>query len=139
MSGELVPLGTGMVSVKDKDGNSFMVSKDDPRYLSGELISTSKGYICVKDKFNKYYTVSVDDPKYLSGELVPFFTDMKHKPETIEKMKSTHKKNKHQQGEKNSNYGKCWIHNDKKSISIKKDELDKFLQEGWIKGRKMKF
>jgi hypothetical protein len=46
---------------------------------------------------------------------------------------------KHQQGEKNSQYGTCWIHNDKKSISIKKEDLEKYLAEGWIKGRKMKF
>ena len=34
---------TGMVSVKDKNGNTFQVSKDDPRYLSGELVSLWNG------------------------------------------------------------------------------------------------
>lgn len=29
---------TGMVSVKDKNGNTMIVSKDDTRYLSGELV-----------------------------------------------------------------------------------------------------
>ncbi len=34
---------TGRVTVKDKDGNTFSVSKDDPRYLSGELVGVMKG------------------------------------------------------------------------------------------------
>ena len=34
---------TGMCSVKDKDGNTFLVPIDDPRYLSGELVGVSKG------------------------------------------------------------------------------------------------
>lgn len=31
------------VSVKDKDGNTMKVLKDDPRYLSGELVGVMKG------------------------------------------------------------------------------------------------
>jgi hypothetical protein len=42
-------------------------------------------------------------------------------------------------GERNSQYGNCWIHNSEKSISIDKNKLDLYLQEGWVKGRKMKF
>lgn len=47
----------------------------------------------------------------------------------------------HQKGEKNSNYGKCWIYNEelKESKSIKKDELHFWIEKGWKKGRKMKF
>jgi len=139
LSGELIYMFKGLVTVRDKNGNTLCVQKDDPRYLSGELIPITTGYVVVKDKYNKYYFVSKDDPRYLSGELTYIWTGKKHKAESIEKVKKTFKNIKHQQGEKNSNYGKCWIHNDKKSISIKKDELDKFLQEGWTKGRKMKF
>ena len=44
-------------------------------------------------------------------------------------------------GEKNPNFGKCWIYSKQKkiSISIKKEELDIYLSNGWIKGRKIKF
>jgi hypothetical protein len=47
----------------------------------------------------------------------------------------------HQSGEGNSHYGKCWIYSlkEKKSISIKKEELEKYIQNGWLKGRKMSF
>lgn len=34
---------TGRCPVRDKDGNTFLVNTDDPRFLSGELVSTNKG------------------------------------------------------------------------------------------------
>ena len=65
----------GQVTVKDKNGNMFNVSVDDPRYLSGELISRVTGTLKVKDKEGNIYTVDNDDPRYLSGELVYIATD----------------------------------------------------------------
>ena len=129
----------GKIAVKDKDGNTFFISKDDPRYLSGELVGIAKGYVIVKDKDGKCFRVSKDDPRYLSGELVGN-TKGKH-------LSSTHKKkigdanSKRQKGNLNSNYGHVWVFNDKLKISksIPKDELQDYLNEGWIKGRKMKF
>ncbi len=46
-----------------------------------------------------------------------------------------------QKGERNSQFGKCWIHNIelKQSKSIKKEDLNFYLTEGWIKGRKLKY
>ena len=43
----------------------------------------------------------------------------------------------HQSGEGNSQYGTCWVSNvDKqKCIKIKRDELEAFLCDGWIKKR----
>ena len=61
----------GNVNVKDKNGNTFMVSKDDPRYLSGELVGCTSGQFTVKDKANKCYNITKDDPRYLSAELIP--------------------------------------------------------------------
>jgi len=66
-------------TVKDKDGNTMLVSVNDPRYLSGELVGVMKdthnpgmhkGKTVVKDKYGKQFHVSVDDPRFLSGELV---------------------------------------------------------------------
>ena len=37
----------GRANVKDKDGNTFSVFKDDPRYLSGELVGVTKGLIWI--------------------------------------------------------------------------------------------
>jgi hypothetical protein len=39
-------------------------------------------------------------------------------------------------GETNSQYGTCWITKDGVNKKIKKEELDSFIQDGWIKGRK---
>lgn len=93
----------------------------------------------VKDKYGNYLNVSKYDPRYLSGELTVIWKDKKHTEETKQKMSLTHKKNQHQKGEKNSQFGTCWIHNDKENKKIKKEELNKYCDLGWIKGRKMKF
>jgi len=54
------------------------------------------------------------------------------------KRKETFQKNSHQQGSKNSNYGRFWIHNDElqKSKCLKKDQP---IPNGWIVGRKLKW
>ena len=147
ISGEYVSTSAGMVTVFDKEGKFYRVSVNDPRYLNGELIhvfatsSFKKNEITVKDKSGKFYRVSVNDPRYLNGELISIWTGRKHKKETIHKMKESMSKHNHQQGEKNSQYGKCWIYNEDKQVStrIYKDELLKYIQLGWKKGRKMKF
>lgn len=65
------------------------------------------------------------------------WTGRKHKKESIEKMKLS-AKGKHI-GKLNSQYGTCWIHNNKENKKIDKNELNVWIKNGWIKGRKMKF
>ena len=57
------------------------------------------------------------------------------------KRKNTFQLTKHQQGSKNSQFGSCWIYSviEQKSIKIKAENLEHYLSDGWIKGRKMKF
>ena len=138
LSGELVGCTKGEITVKDKNGNHIRINIDDPRYLSGELVGCTKGEITVKDKNGNYFNVLLDDPRYLSGELKSIWYDRKHKDETRKKMSITHKLNKNQQGEKNSQFGTCWIYKDGENKKIKKDELELYIQQGWIKGRKIK-
>jgi hypothetical protein len=56
-------------------------------------------------------------------------------PKANEKRKNTFREIGHQQGEKNSQYGKMWIYNEEtfESIRILKDEI---IPDGWKKGRK---
>jgi len=75
---------TGLVSVKDKDGNNLKVTKDDPRYISGELKHNTHGTICVKDSEGNKFRVPFDDPRWLSGELVGMNTGDKQTPERIQ-------------------------------------------------------
>lgn len=63
------------------------------------------------------------------------FTGKHHTDET--KRKIGQKNSIHQQGEKNSQYGTCWIYNEKENIKISKKDIDIYLQQGWIKGRKL--
>ena len=72
---------------------------------------------------------------YSTGRLSPTFLGKKHKLETIEKLKGHTRQN----GEKNSQYGTCWVTHPKLgNKKIGKQELDKYLQLGYNRGRKMK-
>ena len=68
------------------------------------------------------------------------FRNKKHTEETKNQMSESQKKHD-RNGSKNVMYGKCWIYNDELKISkrIDKEELLSGLDDGWIKGRKMKF
>ena len=138
LSGELKYLHSGNIRVIDKNNNSFMVKTTDPRYLSGELTHWSKNKVTVKDKTGNYFSVSKDDPRYLSGELKPIWSGRKRKQETIEKVKRTFEEIGHQRGEKNSQYGTCWITKEGENKKIKKEELELFEQQGWKRGRVVK-
>ena len=83
--------------------------------------------------------VQIDDERVISGELKPIWTGRHHTEETIKKQKETLNKINHQSGEKNSQFGTCWIYNNKESKKIKKEELCFYIKHGWNKGRKMKF
>jgi hypothetical protein len=61
-----------------------------------------------------------------------YWLGKKHKPKTIEKMKSR----EFPTGSDNSQYGTCWIMNSTKSIKIKREELLNYLKLGWKQGRK---
>jgi len=59
----------GVVTVRNKKGDTFQTSVNNPEYLSGELIFISTGYVTVKDREGKTQQVSTDDPNYLNGDL----------------------------------------------------------------------
>lgn len=67
------------------------------------------------------------------------FKGKKHTKETKQKIGKAN--SQHQKGFRNSQYGTCWIYNLnlKENKKIFKEDLDKWLDLGWIKGRKMGF
>lgn len=69
-------------------------------------------------------------------KVIPDWTGKKHKEET--KKKIGEKNSEYQKGNKNSQYGTCWITKDGENKKIKKEELEIFIQQGWEKGRKLK-
>ena len=42
-----------------------------------------------------------------------------------------------QKGDKNSQFGTCWITKDNENKKIKKEELINYTNDGWVKGRKL--
>ena len=63
------------------------------------------------------------------------FLGRSHTQETKLQMSNSHK-GLHI-AEKNSQFGTCWIYNKEKSIKIPKEELNKYIELGYTKGRKM--
>jgi len=104
-------------------------------------IVTKKYHDSLTKEDKEIFCNKVKDGQLKVGFNYNTFEGKKHSDESIEKMKLTHKLNNHQQGEKNSNYGKCWIYNNelKQNKKIKKEELENYLIQGWSSGRKMKF
>lgn len=69
----------GFATVKDKHGNTYRVSMNDPRISSGELVGVNKGYSVVKDSYGNRLRVKNDDPRLLTGELVSINSGRKQK------------------------------------------------------------
>jgi hypothetical protein len=64
--------------------NTGRLRSESDRQLMSEQ---RRGMVVVKDNTGNMFRVNVDDPRYLSGELVFYRTGLKHKRDTIEKMK----------------------------------------------------
>jgi len=61
------------------------------------------------------------------------FTGKQHSDETKTLMSD---KAKERIGDKNSQYGTCWITKDGENKKIKREDFDSYVSDGWIKGRK---
>lgn len=71
-------------------------------------------------------------------EIVKDLCRRANSPEAIAKKKETWKKTGRGKGNKNSQFGTCWIyHSEMGNKKISKDELDKYLSLGYNKGRKI--
>ena len=59
-----------MLMMKDQNGHTQRVHKDDPRVKSGVLVGHTVGILMMKDKNGKIHRVNKDDSRIKSGELV---------------------------------------------------------------------
>jgi len=64
------------------------------------------------------------------------FTGSKHSAEAKAKIGAAN--SIAQLGEKNSQFGTCWVKKDGSSLKIKKQDLDEYLRNGYSKGRSMR-
>ncbi len=91
--------------------------------------------------YNKWKnSISIGQKKTYDNGRKNGFLGKKHKKETKEKISYSQKKID-RSGEKNPNYGKCWIHSieKQKNILIEKNNLQYWLNLGWIKGSNIKY
>ena len=123
-------------SFKNEDGKIFYLNINDFKIKELNLHGICYNKLMCKDKEENVYWVNRDDERYLNGELILFWKNRKHTEEMKQKCRITFKNINHQQKEKNSQYGTCWITNDKQAKKIHKGDL---IPEGWRLGRKIKF
>lgn len=96
-------------------------------------------------KVKEYYKNLSEEEKLKISEkhsrtlIEKYKNDPLYRKKISDNKREYHAKTNYQRGNKNSQFGTCWIHNNKESKKIKKEELSDFLKNGWIKGRKIKF
>lgn len=137
-NGELVNFMTGLVSVYDTIENKYKTITTLEYYSNKKrYIHHTNGKVTVKDDSGKIFQVSINDKRYRNGDVVTIWSGKKHSQETKLKMSTTHKKNKDQKGEKNSQYGTCWVYKDGENKKIKLSDITFYLDNGWKRGRKI--
>lgn len=113
------------------------VSVTDERYVNKEVRGVTLGKMPMKDKNGKCFLIQKKEGLNLGYK--PLWEGKHHSQESKNKMSNTSKLRKNQVGEKNSQYGKKWVHIDNggviKNVSIKKEELNTYLQNGYVIGR----
>lgn len=131
--------GNGGWDFVNKNGLNFTYEKNnkisgfknvDPnlRKLWGRL-----GAQKVKEKYLQFYQGLIEDPHPNRAAFT--FKGKSHTEETKQKMSITRKIKGLGQGNKNSQFGKCWVNNTVITIKITKEELATYLENGWIRGR----
>jgi hypothetical protein len=138
-TGEICSTTKDCVMVYDKKGKIIRVSKDDENFKNGLYVSIHKNKVCVKDNDGNILKVDIDDPRYLSGELVSNMVGMVHARLVSDKTKIiTVSRNdpRWKTGEIVGNrHGLRRINNGAKEVDVFEDEIDKYISEGWIKGK----
>jgi hypothetical protein len=118
--------------VRDKIGKAISNTmqrkiKEDPEYAKAHKVNCAKGLKRSQATIEEKYGVK------------SLFT-LKNKDEAFqEKRKAKFKEIGFQQGEKNSQFGTCWVYSVEQQVSqkVKKTELQDYLNAGWQQGRKI--
>lgn len=134
-------VASGTVMVKRVGTNDWTrVSLDSFKHEKEMYITPMSGKAVVKDKTGKVFVVNKDDPNLKNGKYTYINTGKKHSKNTIEKIKQNHIERGLQKGEKNSNFGKKWMHitDEEGNIISKpfpKNIVSEKEKEGWVLGR----
>lgn len=140
LSGELVHHLKNTITVKDNNGNFLQVPKSDERYLSGELVHNMTDMIVVKDVNDNRMVVHRTDERYVSGELVSIHKGRVGIKSRLGKSVSVEQKQhlsdlaKLRIGNKSSSYGRKSINNGTLHKRVKEEDLNNYLNNGWVLG-----
>lgn len=116
----------------------YIISTEEYKTNKDKYITTLKGKYVVRDNKDNVFVVDKNDERLKNGKLKFMFQGKKHDEEWRKKVKEKFATIKHQQGEKNSQYGTMWINKDNVPKKIKKEEFEKYQKDGWEKGKKHK-
>ena len=104
-----------LITARDKSGKVLSISKNDPLF-GADFFGVTKGKVFVRDAEGNQFYVDVDDSRYKEGILV------------------NHNKGRMKKGKYHLNFGKKHINKDGKQILVKIDDLDFYINNGWILG-----
>lgn len=137
LSGKLVAHGKGMIMLKDSNGKNYRMLRNDPRIKALNLKPMFKDKTLVYDEHGEKKWVNVNDPKFLDGTYIHITKNRIVSEETKMKQKKVILEKGLNKGDKNSMFGKCFVHNNEimKSKAIYKKDLDEYEKNGWLKGR----
>lgn len=108
---------SGFTTVIDQTGKTLSVSIDHPDYINGTLKHIRTGKTAVLNPItNETFSVSTNDPRFLSGELI-----------SVNKGKPTPDQT-----------GKKWVNNGSHNKYITHDEIEYFLDSGYMLGKLQK-
>jgi hypothetical protein len=86
---------------------------------------------------NSQYKSWADGKRKYNGNFHCDWTGKKHSTQTIKKISESSKGNG--TGEANSQYETCWVNNGKNDKKISINELNKYINESWVRGRVKKY
>ena len=130
--------GFGGFDYINATGKNLYGKNGQPGY-GGENLrkSKTKDRLIEQGRYNEYLDKISTSMKegYKSGKLTPTFLGKKHTQDTINKLKGHSRST----GEKNSQFGTCWVtHTVLGNKKIKKDLIDEYIKLGYTQGRVIK-
>jgi len=120
--------GQGGYAEKNKTNDFHKLGQQAMMRVKDHSASSKKTWELHYDKMR-----SILAPHAIAAQ--PLATEAARQKAVIEKRKATYAKRGHMQGEKNSQFGTCWVTNGVKPIKIKKEHLDEYLANGYRRGR----
>lgn len=118
------------------EGGLHLVDKEVQKRIhegSSKWIKKQWGDPDFRKKVSESASISGKNRAEAGKIIIPSFKGKKHSDEFRKKIGEINSKK--QLGEKNSQFGTCWLNNGEKNIKIKKENIKFYLELGYLKGR----